>query len=121
MARFVVLRHDCPDGSWHLDWMIQRTDPAADPARPLLSFRVGFSPLEADEFDAQRIADHRAVYLDYDGEISGGRGSVTRLTSGSASIAVFDARRIEVVLDGSRRLVGRSDDGAAWRFELAAG
>lgn len=120
MARFVVLRHDCPDGSWHLDWMIQRSDPAVDPSRPLLSFRVGVSPLAADRFEAERIGDHRAAYLDHEGEVSGGRGSVTRVSSGRALITALDPDRIEIVLDGSRRLVGTPAGGSVWLFEAAS-
>jgi hypothetical protein len=33
--------------------------------------------------DAQRIADHRLAYLEYEGPISGGRGTVRRLDGGS--------------------------------------
>lgn len=39
---------------------------------------------------AKRIADHRPVYLDYEGEISGNRGSVRKIASG-----IYSAQKIE--------------------------
>jgi hypothetical protein len=115
MPAFVVLRHDCPDGSWHYDWMIERTDPGADMDRPLMTFRVQSLPTEAAEFEAERIADHRRAYLEYEGKISGGRGSVRCLVGGSVIIEVYEQARIVVLLDGSRRLVGVGD-GFRWVF-----
>ncbi len=115
MPSFVVLRHDCPDGSWHHDWMIERTDPGVDFDRPLLTFRTGVLPTQADRFEADRIADHRRAYLEYEGEISGGRGSVRRLVGGSAAIEVFEPARIVIVLDSSLRLIG-TGEGTHWVF-----
>ena len=36
--------------------------------------------------DADRLADHRVVYLEFQGELSDDRGSVTRVQSGHFSI-----------------------------------
>ena len=38
------------------------------------------------ELKCQRIADHRKDYLTYEGEISGGRGRVTRVDAGRARV-----------------------------------
>lgn len=80
MGRMVLLRHDLPDGTHHYDWMLERPDGGA-----LLTFRVA---LRIDDpactrFDGVRLADHRAAYLTCEGEVSGGRGRVTRLASGT--------------------------------------
>ncbi len=78
----VLLRHELPDGSWHVDWMVAQ-DRAAE-AR-LITFRL---PRRLDELaagesiQAERLEDHRAAYLEYQGPVSGGRGSVSRLRSG---------------------------------------
>ncbi len=117
MPSFVVLKHDCPDGSWHHDWMIERTDPGVDLDRPLLTFRTIVLPTQSARFEAERIADHRRAYLDYEGEISGGRGSVRRLAGGSAAIEAFEPDRIVILLGSSRRLVG-TGEGAHWTFTL---
>jgi hypothetical protein len=119
MSSFVVLRHDCADGTWHYDWMILRTDRGMDIDRPLLTFRIEVLPTQVDSFEAERIADHRRVYLDYEGEISGGRGSVRHLVGGLAAIEAFEPARIVIVLGGSRRLIGVGE-GARWVFALDA-
>jgi hypothetical protein len=81
--RTVQFLHDLPDGSSHVDWMIAR-DPAGE--EPLISFRV---QRRIDELPpgqraiAERIADHRPAYLEYEGPISGDRGSIRLLARGS--------------------------------------
>jgi hypothetical protein len=50
---------------------------------------------------AVRLPDHRRVYLEYEGEISGDRGHVTRVDEGTVEIsAVGD--RWHLVLHGTR-------------------
>ena len=116
--RWCLLRHDLPDGSWHLDLMIagRAFEPGVDPARPLFTLRLppDTSPRPNDpdcqRFLAERIGDHRAVYLDYEGPIAGGRGRVARIASGAAGgyrtrgdrHADRDAQTIEIELDGIR-------------------
>lgn len=81
--RTVQLLHELPDGSSHVDWMIAR-DPAGQ--EPLISFRLQHridELLPGQRVSAQRIADHRPAYLEYEGPISEDRGSVRRLTWGS--------------------------------------
>ena len=78
----VQLRHELPDGSWHIDWLIDldRTE-----AGRLLTFRLDrrVDDLEAGtEIDLERAADHRRIYLEYEGPLSGGRGEVTRVACG---------------------------------------
>lgn len=92
MPDMVLLRHDVRDGEWHYDWLI-------DPGNggELVSFRLR-APLEAGDeaVEAVRIADHRRVYLDYEGAISGERGRVTRVASGSWHRCEIEPDRITV-------------------------
>ena len=83
LPRFVLLRHEMPalaqDDS-HWDFMLEF-------GHSLLTFRWDRLPRTADSsspssLTAKRIADHRPLYLDYEGEISGNRGKVTRVLSG---------------------------------------
>jgi hypothetical protein len=115
MAPFVVLRHDLPDGSWHYDWMIRRTDPDADPARPLLTFRLDVLPTAATAFDAQRIPDHRDAYHDFQGPVPGGRGLVTRVGAGTADVEALSDTLVRIRLAG-RILEAASADGVRWSF-----
>ncbi|MFT5422297.1 MAG: hypothetical protein ACI89L_000054 [Phycisphaerales bacterium] len=137
-GRWCLLRHDLPDGSWHLDLLIapgpeSEPEPDFDPARPLFTLRLPGQTLplpnhpDCQGFQAERIADHRAVYLDYEGPVSGGRGRVTRLASGTAGeFSTGDGGRdgsedgpFEVELEGARyRSAGDGPLGLI-RFERA--
>jgi hypothetical protein len=69
---------------------------------------------------AERLADHRAAYLEYEGPVSEGRGQVVRVAEGSYELLARDDESWEIaVADGSLpgRIVLRrvaSGDGRAW-------
>lgn len=114
MCTTVILRHDCPDGSHHFDWMI-------DAGEGLTTFRVRerIDGPGLDVFEAERLADHRRAYLDYEGEISGGRGFVTRVARGWCRVGLLSDREADLRLRFGRdeaRWRGESADGRAWRF-----
>ena len=78
----VVLRHELADGSFHFDWMFARENP---PTTNLITLRTCERPDECVAgkiISAERIGDHRIVYLNYEGPISRNRGSVTQVASG---------------------------------------
>jgi hypothetical protein len=122
MGRTVLLLHELPDGSSHLDWMIQ-PGPDHGGDTPLVSFRVALR-IDSGEwgcFLGERIADHRAAYLDFEGEIAGGRGRVRRVAEGDLRIEAYGGSlfraagrlgRARGVFSGFRR-----DDGA-WAFSF---
>lgn len=120
MPRWVLLRHTLPDGTSHLDWMLDRGD-----GEGLLSFRLGEGTdvRSAAVFMAERIGDHRREYLDYEGPVSGGRGMVARVDSGEA--VVSEGEGVIRIWLGGREWVGRPRRGSAagewWGFELASG
>jgi hypothetical protein len=107
--------------------LIQR--PAADPAQAttaaaLLTFRTHDRPdASPAPFLATRLPDHRSLYLDYEGEVSQGRGHVERVASGHVlSLDESDAR-IQVVCQFDRQpprgwlaLPTDAPGNAAWRF-----
>ncbi len=82
----VLLLHSLPDGSSHFDLLLS-TDPEPKDAdsRCLIALRlaVRLQLGEARSFAAERIGDHRAHYLEYEGPIdggaAGGRGGVRRV------------------------------------------
>lgn len=51
---------------------------------------------------AQKIADHRTAYLAYEGEISGGRGKVTRWDKGTYKTIERTENRLTVYLTGQK-------------------
>lgn len=118
----VILRHDTPDGGAHFDWMVP-----AESGR-LMTFRVDTRPDEAAvRFEATRLVDHRVAYLDYEGEISGGRGRVTRVARGEVRLLELADDRVVVegwyaAADGTdirapSRWTGRRVNSDLWEFE----
>ncbi|MFO0796437.1 MAG: DNA polymerase ligase N-terminal domain-containing protein [Gemmataceae bacterium] len=95
MPRFVVLSHDWPEP--HFDLLLE--------AGPVLrAWRLRGEP-GAAAVPAEPNADHRLMYLDYEGPVSGGRGTVTRWDAGTFDW-VGDGPRVVVHLHGGR-LTGR--------------
>lgn len=74
-GRYVVLLHDHPAS--HYDWMLEAEG-------VLATWRVCAPPaaVSAGGLPAERLADHRLAYLDYEGPVSGGRGTVRRVEAG---------------------------------------
>jgi hypothetical protein len=74
--RYVVLHHVGIDAP-HFDILLEQ-----EPGSPTLwTFRSPTWPIES-ETPLIELEDHRRAYLDYEGPISGGRGSVTRVEAG---------------------------------------
>jgi hypothetical protein len=114
MPRFVVLEHDHP--SIHWDFMLES-------GAVLRTWRLSEPAAAGRTVDATATADHRPLYLDYEGPVSGGRGSVTRWDGGGYEVLAEDEGRLLIRLDGGRlrgdcRLERRS--GEAWQLTLAA-
>jgi hypothetical protein len=77
--RFAVLRHDVKPGETHWDLLLEGA-----PEGKLFTWRLA-APLPeraGERVRAERSFDHRALYLEYEGEISGDRGRVARVASG---------------------------------------
>lgn len=115
--RTVILRHTLPDGSWHHDWLVEREGNELVPTWRTGHIRPDDQQVQA--FEAQRIGEHRALYLGYEGEVSGGRGRVERLASGEIEECQWgDGSLVLSARFGERivRFVGRRIDGDLWRF-----
>ena len=116
MERTVLLRHEVAEGAGHFDWLIERPDGGR-----LIAFRVRERIDEgARAWEGERIADHREAYLEFEGEVSGGRGRVTRVAAGVCRVVEEGETRLVVdvklgALVG--RVVGTAQHGR-WRFEL---
>ncbi|GMV27285.1 MAG: hypothetical protein AMXMBFR58_33160 [Phycisphaerae bacterium] len=122
MRRTVVLQHLLPTGTSHLDWLIQTS---TDPESRVMAFRVAARPDMASllVFSAERIGDHRAFYLDHEGEVTGGRGHVSRVARGVVSMVKVGSGKIELEADfgrGPEHLTGLETAGGVWVFERAS-
>lgn len=84
----------------------------------LRAWRLLTEPAAGIEIVAEVLPDHRRLYLDYEGPVSGGRGTVTRWDAGEYS-GEMDGPAFSLFLRGSC-LNGRvtlEDRGpAGWRF-----
>jgi len=110
MPRFALLTHDHPFPHW--DFLIE-TGPACR------TWRLRLSPDTPGPIAAEPLADHRLMYLDYEGPVSGNRGEVAQWdageyngsTSGTDLDLTIRGRR----LNGTVRLLERSGD---WTWEF---
>ena len=111
----MILLHTLADGSSHFDWLSEsagapRPSPARDSPdaatadeRSLIAFRASQSVAALQPGQSllvDQLPNHRRLYLDYEGPISGDRGSVTRIGTGviEHATAAADGR-------GSRLLI----------------
>lgn len=108
MPRFVLLAHDWP--APHLDLLLE--------AGPVLrAWRLLGEP-GAGTIPAEPNADHRPLYLDYEGPVSGDRGAVTRRDAGTFEWVEDAPGRVVVELRGAT-LAGRfalAEAAGGWTF-----
>jgi hypothetical protein len=114
MPRFVILEHDYPQLHW--DLMLEA-------GAVLRTWRLAAPPRPGETIAATAVFDHRLLYLDYEGPISGGRGRVVRWEHGAFTGRVQGEPPIVVHLQGERlRGVLRLEqiEGDAWRASMEA-
>ena len=95
-ARFVILHHRLRDGE-HWDLMLEHGD-------VLLTWQLLREPVDASSFPipARRIGDHRKAYLEYEGSVTRGRGTVRRIDAGNVEIAFTDNDHVQLAVAGTR-------------------
>ncbi len=113
--RYVILHHRLDDGE-HWDLMLEQGD-------VLLTWQLLRLPIDPSNYPvpARRIGDHRRAYLDYEGPLTGNRGVVRRVDSGSLDSIEDTAQGLRIVLSGMRLngsfvLRQQAQD---WTFEAA--
>jgi len=113
MARFVVLIHDYPVLHW--DFMLEKE-------AILRTWRLARSPDATGTTDAEPLPDHRLAYLDYEGPVSGNRGSVRRFDRGEYVLVEETPHRIEVRLNGvvlkGRAVIERKVSIEPWAYQF---
>ena len=121
MPRFVVLLHETPPGyprPTHYDLMLEQGTVLATWALAKLPVAGG------ESVDAERLPDHRLDYLDYEGEVSGGRGRVVRVDRGTYELLPSDSGescyRLTGELRGVLRVQPPTPGGDVWRIQLHA-
>jgi hypothetical protein len=108
MSRFVLLYHECPpdyDRVSHWDLMLEsgevlRTWALAELPKSWQTDRSRAAAV-GDAVKATELADHRLAYLDYEGPVSGERGTVRRVDAGTFKMIVDGSDRLEIELNGA--------------------
>ncbi len=95
-GQFVVLEHRVPPGeSWTDHWDVMFESPGG-----LLTWASPSFPAESASWEVKPLPVHRAIYLDYEGPISGNRGCVRRLDRGRFRTQDRQVQAIVLELDG---------------------
>ncbi len=113
MPRFVVLEHHWNGVHW--DFMLESAD-------ALKTWALEQTPDQPGPIRARQLPDHRTMYLDYEGPISGNRGHVIRWDRGHYH-GTIGTESVVVELEGDRirgTAYLRRVDGDVWEFSLSA-
>lgn len=107
--RFAILRHDDPDLHW--DLLLEAGDHCK-------TWRLTAVPQDDTDIPATPIADHRRFYLDYEGPVSGDRGTVERWDRGAFVWWTATPQLIRGYCDGAKfrgevQLIANSRDSDA--------
>ena len=89
----------------HFDFMVSPPD-----SGPLWTWAIPDNPLSKPlisqtqplECSVERLPDHRRVYLDYEGPISGDRGEVCQVARGSYEVVSWDDKQVELRIQHDR-------------------
>ncbi len=120
MPRFVILRHDPGQNSTHS----QHWDFMLEQGEVLRTWALAVEPKVDATIEARPLPDHRLAYLDLEGEISGGRGTVTRWDRGTYEVVAESESSLVVQLAGARlrgraALIRGETTADSWQFQLS--
>ena len=118
MPRFAVLEHRWDGVHW--DFLLEHGE-------TLRSWALGAPIAPGREVPARALPDHRLVYLEYEGAVSGGRGTVRRVDAGQYEARTWAADLVRIRLTGAqlsgeaelRRIqVGAAETPLGWVFRF---
>jgi hypothetical protein len=111
-TRFAVLHHT-GIAETHFDLLIETS-----PDEMLATWKLLAWP-PANSIEVTRQADHRRVYLDYEGPLSGNRGEVRRIAGGRCDVLEYSPTRLDVRLElpgAPLRLTLQHGSDDAWKL-----
>lgn len=107
MPRFTISRHEGSKEGDHFDLMVERGD-------ALKTWRLETTAFQFPQA-AKQVKDHRKMYLDYEGEVSGGRGTVKIWDTGDTLVDRWDEKHIRIAVAGrqlkTRLRLDKTDEG----------
>ncbi len=117
MPRFVLLEHVW-DGI-HWDFMMEDGE-------TLRTWAIDAPVVVGRDLPARALPDHRRIYLDFEGAVSGERGTVRRIDDGSYNVEIWSRDLVRAQLQGNQlvgdvelRHVGeKSGAESSWIFRL---
>ena len=95
---FVILEHQTPPGyprGRHWDFMLEHQG-------VLRTWALSQPPQMGQSVEAEPLADHRLEYLDYEGPVSGGRGTVSRWDHGTYRLLEETPEQLRLELEGQK-------------------
>ena len=114
MPRFVILEHDHPVR--HFDLMLET-------GSILRTWRLVEPPQPGKWVVAEPSFDHRVLYLDYEGPVSGDRGNVKRLLAGTFELVRESGDLIEAacqVAEASTTILIKRMAEGGWVVQITA-
>lgn len=94
VPRFVLLEHQWNGVHW--DFILE-----VEPGGRLRTWAFDEPLVAGRDISARELPDHRPVYLDYEGAVSGGRGCVRRVAAGAYEPLVWEPDAVLVRLSGT--------------------
>jgi hypothetical protein len=94
-----LLEHDWNGVHW--DFMLEAGD-------ALRTWAIDAPVVAGRDLPARALGDHRKLYLEYEGEISGQRGKVRRVDAGTFRVLIWSAHHVRVAVTGTQ-LAGEID------------
>ena len=112
MLRYVILEHDYPELHW--DLMLETGE-------VLRTWRLAQPPRPGQTVAATASFDHRRLYLDYEGPISGNRGQVKRWDAGVYSGELSGQDRYVLCFQGKclRGMALLSQSAGQWSLQYS--
>lgn len=125
MPRYVILRHELPEGHGLPEHRATHWDLMLECDGTLRTWALAEAPSLEASGDAEPLADHRLAYLDYEGPVSGNRGSVTRHDSGQYELLNESAASLVLRIAGGNfpayvTLREKGDGSHFWRVSFSA-
>lgn len=104
MLQYVILRHDFPELHW--DLMLEHEGVLKTWRLPVVPEIDPASDESSIDLVVEALPDHRIVYLEYEGPVSGDRGEVSRWDRGSLTLLEYNDDSLVALLTGEE-LAGR--------------
>lgn len=121
MPRYVILEHlPGPAGPRERHW-----DLMLEAGELLRTWALAGTPSPGATIDATALPDHRPMYLEYEGPVSGDRGTVTRFDRGEyqtlhESPLTLSIKVKGALLHGRVNLYQAGDDRSRWICQFTA-